>query len=231
MRQGAMTVSEYAVRLNDLASHAPALVATVRERVRRFIEGLYPSIRISMVRELEMDISYRQVVSIATRLEGMLARYKDKREAKRSLESGTYSGTRASAAVRHGRGYGSRPANSALPAASGILVPSRPHEPYYAPLVSSVPPKWGVPSGQSNRPSPSQSQQSRPPRSYFECGDTLHMVMDLPRLRRGEPSQTSQAHRAPPGPQAMILALATTPPAQPARGGGRGGRGRPRGGG
>jgi len=65
-----MNVTEYAVRLSDLARHAPALVATVRERVRWFIEGLHPSIRLSMARELEMDISYQQVVSIARRLEG-----------------------------------------------------------------------------------------------------------------------------------------------------------------
>ncbi|XP_070050641.1 uncharacterized protein [Nicotiana tomentosiformis] len=57
LHQGAMTVSEYAVRFSDLARHVLVLVATVRERVPRFIEGLHPSIRISMVRELEMDIS------------------------------------------------------------------------------------------------------------------------------------------------------------------------------
>ncbi|XP_070036131.1 uncharacterized protein [Nicotiana tomentosiformis] len=74
LRQGTMTVSEYTYRFSDLARHAPALVVTVRERVRRFILGLYPSIRISIVRELEMDISYQQVVSLARWLEGMLAR-------------------------------------------------------------------------------------------------------------------------------------------------------------
>ncbi|XP_070004763.1 uncharacterized protein [Nicotiana sylvestris] len=67
--QGTMTVSEYAVCFTDLAKHAPALVSTVRERVRRFIEGLIPSIRSNMVRELEMDISYQQVVRIARRVE------------------------------------------------------------------------------------------------------------------------------------------------------------------
>ncbi|XP_070040447.1 uncharacterized protein [Nicotiana tomentosiformis] len=34
LRQGAMTVSEYAVCFSNLARHAPALVATVQERVR-----------------------------------------------------------------------------------------------------------------------------------------------------------------------------------------------------
>ncbi|XP_070044827.1 uncharacterized protein [Nicotiana tomentosiformis] len=58
LHQGVMTVSEYTVCFSDLAQHAPNLVATVRERVHRFIERLHPSIRISMARELEMDISY-----------------------------------------------------------------------------------------------------------------------------------------------------------------------------
>ncbi|XP_070026423.1 uncharacterized protein [Nicotiana sylvestris] len=56
LHQGAMTVSEYVIRYTSLARHAPALVATVRERVRRFIEGLIPSIRSSMALVLEMDI-------------------------------------------------------------------------------------------------------------------------------------------------------------------------------
>ncbi|XP_070057748.1 uncharacterized protein [Nicotiana tomentosiformis] len=71
--QGAMTVLENAVRFSELAHHAPALVATVKERVRRFIEGLHPSIRTSMARELEMDITYQQAMSIARRVEGMFA--------------------------------------------------------------------------------------------------------------------------------------------------------------
>ncbi|XP_070050688.1 uncharacterized protein [Nicotiana tomentosiformis] len=45
MRQGAMTVSEYAVRFSDLSRHAPALVSTIRERVCQFIEGRNYGIR------------------------------------------------------------------------------------------------------------------------------------------------------------------------------------------
>ncbi|XP_070045613.1 uncharacterized protein [Nicotiana tomentosiformis] len=54
------------------------------------------------------------------------------------------------------------------------------------------------------------------------------MVRDFPRFRRGPPTQ---ALRATLGPQAMITAPVTTPPTQPARGGGRAGKGRPKGGG
>ncbi|XP_070057880.1 uncharacterized protein [Nicotiana tomentosiformis] len=113
-----MTVSEYAVRFSDLSRHEPALVATVRERVRRYIEGLHPSIIFSMDRELEMDITYKQVVSIARRLEGIRTREREMREAKRPRDSGIYNSSRAPATTRHGRGYVSRPIHSALPASS-----------------------------------------------------------------------------------------------------------------
>ncbi|XP_070040780.1 uncharacterized protein [Nicotiana tomentosiformis] len=125
LHQGAMTVSEYVVHFSELACHAPALVATVRERVHRFIEGLHPSIRTSMAREIEMDITYQQAVSIVETVEGMFARDKEEREAKRSRETGHYSGARAPA-TRYGRGFVSRHVHSALPAASGVPTPPRP---------------------------------------------------------------------------------------------------------
>ncbi|XP_070047262.1 uncharacterized protein [Nicotiana tomentosiformis] len=182
LRQCVMTVLEYAVRFSELARDSPALVAIVTERVRRFNEGLHPSIRTSMARELEMDITYQQAVSIARRVE----------------------------------------------AASGVLAPPRPHEPYYAPPVSSMPPTRGAIIGQSSRSGLSQSQPPHPLRGYFECGDTRHMVRDCPRARRGAPPQTYQPLRAPPGPPTILPTLAATPPSQAARGGGRG---RPRRGG
>ncbi|XP_070015361.1 uncharacterized protein [Nicotiana sylvestris] len=120
LRQGTMTVSEYAVHYTSLARHVPDLVSTIRERVCRFIEGLIPNIRSNMARELEMNISYHQVVRIARRIEGIHAREIEERKAKRSQESGHYSGACAPAAGRHGRGYMSCPVHSALPAASGI---------------------------------------------------------------------------------------------------------------
>ncbi|XP_070057263.1 uncharacterized protein [Nicotiana tomentosiformis] len=121
LRQGSMTVSEYAFHFSGLARHAPALVATVRERVPRFIERLHPSIRTSMARELEMDITYQQAMCIARRVEGMFARDREEREAKRSRETGHYSGACAPVA-RYGRGFVSHPVHSALPAASGFAA-------------------------------------------------------------------------------------------------------------
>ncbi|XP_070055050.1 uncharacterized protein [Nicotiana tomentosiformis] len=131
-----------------------------------------------------------------------------------------------------GRGYRNRPVYSALPAASGTPTIPRPQDPYYAPPVSNVRPIWGASSGHSSRSCLSQSQQTSPPRACFECGDTRHMVRDWPRFRRGAPSQISQARLIPQGPQisqVMITAPVATPPAQPARGGGRTGRGQTRG--
>ncbi|XP_070020610.1 uncharacterized protein [Nicotiana sylvestris] len=126
LRQGAMTISGYAICYTKLARHAPTLVSTIRDRVRRFIEGFIPSIRYSMAHELEMDISYQQVVSITRRIEGMHTREREERESKRSRESGHYSGARTPTTGRHGRGYMSCPVHSALPAASGIQIPPRP---------------------------------------------------------------------------------------------------------
>ncbi|XP_070036454.1 uncharacterized protein [Nicotiana tomentosiformis] len=184
-----------------------------------------------MARELDMDIVYQQVVGIARRLEGILTREKEERESKRTRESDTYSVTRSPATTRYGRGYVNCHVHSALPAASGIPVTPRPQALYYASSLSSAPPTRDAFSGQSSRSGSSQPQQPHLLGACFECGDTLHMVRDCPRLKRGAPPQTTQAPRAPLGPQAIVTALATTPPALPARGGGRAGKGRPRGGG
>ncbi|XP_070056170.1 uncharacterized protein [Nicotiana tomentosiformis] len=69
--QGTMTVSEYALRFSELSIHAPALVPTVRERLRRFIKGLNYGIIFNMARELETDTQYPQVVEISWILEGI----------------------------------------------------------------------------------------------------------------------------------------------------------------
>ncbi|XP_070057602.1 uncharacterized protein [Nicotiana tomentosiformis] len=100
-----------------------------------------------MARELEMDIAYQQIIGIARRLEGMLTRERDEREAKRSRESGNYSGTRAPVTARQGKVYMGHPFHSALPAVSGAPTTPRPQDPYYTLPVSSVPPVRGAFSG------------------------------------------------------------------------------------
>ncbi|XP_070045699.1 uncharacterized protein [Nicotiana tomentosiformis] len=122
-----------------------------------------------------------------------------------------------------------RPIHLALSAASGAPATTRPVDPYYAPLVSSVPPVRGASNSQSSRSGPIQSHQPRPSRAYFECGNTRHLVRDCPIFRRGAPPQISQAPRALPGPHAMITVPTTIPHAHPARDGGWTGSGRPKG--
>ncbi|XP_070039880.1 uncharacterized protein [Nicotiana tomentosiformis] len=229
-----MTVSEYATRFSELSRHAPALVSTVKKRVCQFIEGLNHSIRFSMTRELETDTPYQHVVEIAQRLEGIWGWEREEREVKRPRDSSTYSAARAPVVARHGRVYVTHPVHLVLPASSGIPTTPMSQVADYAPPLSSVPPARGALSGQSSRPGPSQSRQPHPPRAYFKCGDTRHMVRDFPRLRRGAPPQSTQAPRisqAPQTSQVMVTAPVDTPRTQPARDGGRVGRVRPTGGG
>ncbi|XP_070049723.1 uncharacterized protein [Nicotiana tomentosiformis] len=60
--QGTMMVLEYAIRFSELARHTPILVPTVRERIRRFIEGLDYDFKKCMTRELQTDIPFQQVI-------------------------------------------------------------------------------------------------------------------------------------------------------------------------
>nr|XP_033510869.1 uncharacterized protein LOC117275674 [Nicotiana tomentosiformis] len=158
----------------------------------------------------------------------MWGREREDREAKRPQNSGTYSVARASVAACLGRGYVSHLVHLALPASSGIPTTPKSQAAHYASPLSSAPPARGAFSSQSIRPSPSQFQQPRPPRACFECGDTRHIVMEYPRLKRGVPPQTTQAPHIPRGAQtsqAMVTAPVATPHTQPTRGGGRVGRG------
>lgn len=82
-----MTVSKYAIRFSELARHAPILVPTIRERVRRFIEGLDYDIKICMARELQTDTPFQLVVEIARKIEGVLVEERESKEAKRSRRS------------------------------------------------------------------------------------------------------------------------------------------------
>ncbi|XP_070048851.1 uncharacterized protein [Nicotiana tomentosiformis] len=217
-----MTVSECSIKFSELSRHVPTLVSTVRERVRRFIEGINYGIRFTLACELVTDTLYQHVVEIAQRLEGMWGREREDREAKRPRDSGGYSGARTPAAAHHGRGYVRHPVYSTLPASSGALAISRSQVSHFAHPLSSAPQARSAFSGQSTRPCQSQYQQPRPPRAYFECGDTRYMVRDCRRLRRGAPPQTTQAPRIPPGQQisqAMVATPVAAPPAQPARGG------------
>ncbi|XP_070042911.1 uncharacterized protein [Nicotiana tomentosiformis] len=107
LHQGTMTVSEYTIRFSELASHAPILVSTVRERVRRFIEGLDYDYKICMARELQTDIPFQHVVETATMLEHVRSEEKESKEAKRSRNSGGFSRFYSAVMTHHDGGSGS----------------------------------------------------------------------------------------------------------------------------
>ncbi|XP_070036795.1 uncharacterized protein [Nicotiana tomentosiformis] len=114
LRQGSMVVSEYAMRFVELSHHAPTLVSTVRERVRRFIEGLADSLRFGMERELDTLTSFNHVVEIVRRLKRICRQEKGCKEAKRPRGFGGFSSSHYSVTARHGRGFDSRPIQSVL---------------------------------------------------------------------------------------------------------------------
>ncbi|XP_070035970.1 uncharacterized protein [Nicotiana tomentosiformis] len=91
LRQGTVTVSEYAIRFSELAHHVPILVLTIRERVSRFIEGLDYDIKICMARELQTDAPFQQVVEIPRKIEGVLGEERESKEAKKVSRYGGFS--------------------------------------------------------------------------------------------------------------------------------------------
>nr|XP_009770328.1 PREDICTED: uncharacterized protein LOC104221044 [Nicotiana sylvestris] len=81
--QGTMTVLEYAIRFSELSRHAPTLVPIVKERVRRFIEGISYDLKFCMARELQTDTPFQQVVDISRMLECIRGDEKEAKDTKR----------------------------------------------------------------------------------------------------------------------------------------------------
>ncbi|XP_070057138.1 uncharacterized protein [Nicotiana tomentosiformis] len=190
-------------------------------------------IRFNMAQELETYTPYQYLVEIAQRLEDMRGREREDREAKRPRGTGEFSAGHAIATTLHGRGYVNLPVNSALPASCGAPATPRSQVAHFAQPLSCAPPAWGAFSGHSSRPGQGQFQLPQPPKAFFECGDTQLFVRDFPRLRKGATPHGTQARRIPSGlqtSQAVVAAPIAAPNAQPARGRGQAGRGRPRGG-
>nr|XP_009761697.1 PREDICTED: uncharacterized protein LOC104213843 [Nicotiana sylvestris] len=164
LRQGTMTVFEYAIRFSELARRAPTLVPTIREWVCRFIEGLNYDIKICMARELQTDTPFQQVVEIARRIEGVLGEEKVSKEIKRSRSSGGFSGFYSSTVTYYVGGLRSRPAQSAHQITRGTLLSG----------TDSV-------------------RAVRPQRGCYECGNTRPVIRDYPRLGRCGFHQNTQA--------------------------------------
>ncbi|XP_070041234.1 uncharacterized protein [Nicotiana tomentosiformis] len=119
-----MTVSDYAIRFSELALHAPTLVHTVRERVRRFIEGLGYNLRFCMARELQTDTLFQQVVEIVRMLERVRREEREAKETKSSRSSGGFSGFYSSSMTHHGGSSASRPVQFGLQTTRGAPVSS-----------------------------------------------------------------------------------------------------------
>ncbi|XP_070055132.1 uncharacterized protein [Nicotiana tomentosiformis] len=207
LHQGTMTVSEYAIRFSKLARHAPILVFTVRERVSRFIKELDYDFKICMARELQTNIPFQQVVKISRMLERVRSEENESRETKRSRKSGGFSGFYSAAITHHGGGSSGRSAQSAIQSTHSAPV-----------NTFSAPPERDSYSGYFSYPAQTQHEQSLPQRGYCECGDTRHIIRDCPRLERGEFHQNTWA---------TGFISVNTPRAQPVRGEGQAGRGRP----
>ncbi|XP_070050505.1 uncharacterized protein [Nicotiana tomentosiformis] len=146
-----MTVSEYAIRFSELSCHAPALVSTVREQVRRFIEGLSYGLRFSMARELETDTPLHQVVEIAWRMDRTGVQEREDKVSKRPRDSGEFSGARASISARNDRGYVRCRVHSPLLATRSASSILRSQVSHYAQPLFRAPPARGAFIYQSSR--------------------------------------------------------------------------------
>ncbi|XP_070040343.1 uncharacterized protein [Nicotiana tomentosiformis] len=96
LEQGQMSVTDYEARLFELSLHAIMILPTDAERVRRLVAMLHPSIRASMVGEVEMGTGYQLVVGIARRIEGYCQRGREHmQQDKRARFSGEFRGAPA----------------------------------------------------------------------------------------------------------------------------------------
>ncbi|XP_070042170.1 uncharacterized protein [Nicotiana tomentosiformis] len=71
VQQGQMSVTDYKARFSELSHHSLMILPTDSERVWRFVAGLHSVIQATMAQEVEMRTSYRLVVDITWRIEGV----------------------------------------------------------------------------------------------------------------------------------------------------------------
>ncbi|XP_070012222.1 uncharacterized protein [Nicotiana sylvestris] len=230
-----MTVSQYDSRFSELARHAIWMVPTDCERIRGFVDGLNYHLRILMTRERVLGATFEEVVDIAREIETVRRQGREETEAKKPRGSGSYSGASLRGQFQHGRGRSFRHAQSARPEYRGASLGHGHHgsqrvqsslsalpaqSSFHAPSVqgSSMPSASAGHSGvRGSLQSPSPA-----PGSCYECGEFGHVWRQCPRRMAGSSQQRGQPSTTTP---------VTSPPAQPARGGGHAARGLPRGGG
>ena len=87
LRQKSMTVAENEVKFTQLSPYAPMMVATERDKCRRFEDGLHYDIRSRLT--LSDTRTYQELRAAATRVERLLKeneRYQAARNSKRTAE-------------------------------------------------------------------------------------------------------------------------------------------------
>ncbi|XP_070055113.1 uncharacterized protein [Nicotiana tomentosiformis] len=212
-----------------LREHAPALVATIRERVCRFIEGLRHDIRFSMARELESDVSFQQVsidreLCLSSLLSSFLMRFSFHIQsiafcASSVLACGFIRPVGVLTSPRHyfTKDYldscHEKLQNKGIVETNGVdFAPafSKHSAPISAPPLQSHYSGYPASSGQL------QLQQPRQQDGCHECGNIGHIKRYCPRLSRNRSRQDSRA---------IVPVPVASPPAQLARDGGQAVRG------
>ncbi|XP_049378055.1 uncharacterized protein LOC125842786 [Solanum stenotomum] len=192
--QGSMSVTDYEAQFCQLSRHASALISGERERIRRFVRGLTPTIRSYVFRSSREGASFQTIVSAAREAE--LLERDDFGGPKRVRTGGQYAGTSSGGRGPH-RGGGSflrqRPVHVSLLAIEGGPAARGP--------PGSGRGGYSITSG--------FSQSGSTPRSCYGCGDPGHLIRQCP-------------HQTQSGPHRTVSAVPERDSTPPAKGRGRG---------
>ncbi|XP_070018815.1 uncharacterized protein [Nicotiana sylvestris] len=213
-----MSVNDYVARFSELYRHALMILPTDVERVWRFVVGLHPGFRASIVQEVEMGTAYQLVVEISWRIEGYRQRGREQmQQDKRTRFFGEFIGAPTRGRGQFGKGQPSRPTYPAPPPPRDALV-----RPYFSAMLESsyrppahqgssgayfsailessyYPPAiQGSSSGYSGHQVQTSGQQSMVPRVLFDPRSTYSYVsslfayvLDIPRESLGTPIYVS----------------------------------------
>ena len=224
LRQGNLSVSEYDTRFLWLSQFAPAMVAQERDKVLRFVEGLHPRLQVAVAPDMG-NKSYFEIVDVARRMEDIFARADAERAAKRSRQSGGYSGSAQRGQGHQGRSQ-SRPQAAALPAQDFSSETPRPQSSQRRGGSSqSGPPQCGRCHKRHHGRCSSGGGRGRGGRGgrgdgCFECGSPEHYVRSCPYVSSG---RQGSAAMVPSGPQAARPVSQIPPRQQSQRASGSGG--------
>ncbi|XP_070057817.1 uncharacterized protein [Nicotiana tomentosiformis] len=133
LRQGDMSVTQYEIRLSELACHTIWLVPMDSKRIMRFIDGLTYQLQLLMTTERVSGATFDEVVDIARQIEMVRGQERIEREAKRPLGQGVFNGASFGGQFQHGRGRNFRKAQSARPFHRGASSSQGSHSSHQCP--------------------------------------------------------------------------------------------------